>query len=94
MTTFRPYARVETDPTDRRYRTVWIEWLVDGEEISGRHGLSCTPRNAERLTRAIHDGAVLVDPEVRTDVHGGRYVAARCLVMAKYINSDLRKLGY
>lgn len=50
---------------------------------------------ARRLERAIRDGnAQASEPVVTTDVNGQTYVHVRWHVMAKYMASDLRKLGY
>jgi hypothetical protein len=59
-------------------------WAVKGE------------RMARRLERAVRAG-VAFGPgpvEVKTDVNGKTYVNAPHRVMSKYMNADLRRLGF
>lgn len=47
-----------------------------------------------RLVRAINDGAAYKDASVAIDVNGKTYASANRRFMGKYLNSDLKKLGY
>lgn len=49
---------------------------------------------ATRLKRAIDAQAVFTDPKIVNDVNGHTYVMAKCLVMGRYLNADLKRLGY
>lgn len=96
----RPRATVTFEEAPDRWtpagwhvRTTW----KTTPPIDRTDGLGFLLRNrttAERLVRAINDGVVFVDSYITHDVNGKTYVAARSLVMAKYANADLRRLGY
>ena len=49
---------------------------------------------AQRLCRAIEAGAALTPIGVRTDIGGQTYLATTGHVMGRYMNADLRRLGY
>lgn len=49
---------------------------------------------ARRLKAAIEDGNALANVHVATDVRGETYVAYNSRVMGRYMNADLRRLGY
>lgn len=49
---------------------------------------------AKRLQRAMLDGVVFNNPQIRTDNYGHTYVASGCRVMGRHLNADLKKLGY
>lgn len=51
-------------------------------------------RLADRLVLAIMAGAVFEDPRVREDINGRTYVTGTAKVLGRYLNADLRKLGY
>lgn len=53
-----------------------------------------TPRNARRLVAAIEAGAVFHDFTVRTDINGRTYLSASSRVSGRYMNSDLKRLGF
>lgn len=57
-------------------------WVVRGRPI------------ARRLEAAIRAGAAVVPTGITTDRAGKTYVQTTSRVMAKYMNADLRKLGY
>jgi hypothetical protein len=57
-------------------------WVVGSERV------------ARRLERAIVAGAVMLDPQVRRDTSGATYVQARSAVMGRYMNADLKRLGF
>lgn len=83
--------------------TVWYEWTADPEVRLDResgHGISTGYDRkgmalAERFLAAFNAGQIRhTGVEVRTDVHGATYIAASSPVMGKYLNSDLRKMGF
>lgn len=60
-----------------------------------------TPKNrkvAQRFQQAVADGVVYRNVQIRKDVNQKTYVEAdtpnHMCVMGKYLNSDLKKLGY
>lgn len=57
-------------------------WLVRGQ------------RMARRLEAALRAGVALGPAEVRTNVNGKTYVSADHLVSGRYMNADLRRLGF
>lgn len=57
-------------------------WAVNGEKL------------ARRLERAVRAGVAIGPAAVRTDVNGQTYVNAPHRVMGKYMNADLRRLGF
>jgi len=88
------FTRCVLEPRDGEpgYVTVWFHWA--GVDRPVTHGIVARKAVAPRLVRAAQAGAIFVDPHVATDTYGQTYVEARCRVMGKYLNSDLRKLGY
>lgn len=83
----------EWTPAGYHVRVTWeVNPPVDRPDVGGfllRNG-----RTASRLVRAINDGAVFYDAEVETDINGQTYVSARCRVLCRYANADLKRLGY
>lgn len=65
-----------------------------GGFILGPVSMSGKMKLAQRLVRAIDEGAVYTDPKVVKDVNGKTYVQAHCKVMGKYLNAALKRLGY
>ena len=49
---------------------------------------------AFRLACAVHAGAVLLDPEIKTSNGGKNYLSTRCVVRGRCMNADLCSLGY
>lgn len=49
---------------------------------------------AKRLAAAINAGAVYTNPKIKEDIHGHTYVVADCHVMGRYMNRDLKALGF
>ena len=89
-----PKAVIEYDSADDWY-TVWAVW--EGEKVDRPRSYAIVARKfplAQRLARAIDAGAVFSDPVINTDIEGNTYVHARSKVMAKYLNADLKRLGY
>lgn len=72
-------------------------WTVPGLELDRPNtgGWWVTDRKmAERLTAALLDGAVHDSPEVAYDINGATYVRADRKVIGRYMDGDLRALGY
>lgn len=74
--------------------TVRITFPNAGVDRPHSYGIAVTKRNAPRLIKAVNAGAVTPDAHVKTDVNGKTYVSFTSTVHARYINVDLRKLGY
>lgn len=79
--------------------TVGVTWAVTGGTLDRPYvGGICVPAAkrtlAERLQRAMRDGAAHGEPEVRRDRDGKTYVHADAKVMGRYLNADLKRLGY
>ena len=51
-------------------------------------------KDAKRLAEAMRTGKAFKNPRITTDIHGKTYVEATCLVMGRYLNADLKKLGF
>lgn len=49
---------------------------------------------ADRLERAIQQGKVFPNVSIVTDVAGMTYVSATSCVMGRYLNRDLKRLGF
>ena len=73
---------------------MWIDFPNAGVDRVRTHGIGVTKRNAPRLVKAVNAGAVTPDAHVKTDVNGNTYVGFTSTVHARYINVDLKKLGY
>lgn len=105
-----PVATVEEkdarDAHDVDSVTVRVEW-VGGDHVDRRDGYSIstgrrqTPRQAKashalaaRLKRAIDAGAVFYEVKVARDINGATFLTYRSRVMGKYLNADLKRIGY
>ena len=94
-TTPKPTASIEPDRHEPGYWMVYTDWSgdLDRPRTFGI-GAGKNRKLAERCARAINEGAVFSAPEVRTDVNGKTYVQAKCNVLARMLNADLKRLGY
>lgn len=94
------YRATVTEGTDDfGHPEILVEAHVEGVQVDRPRimGWSLPPRKrdlAQRLVRAIHAGAVFDDPQVKTDVYDKTYIDARCKVLGRKLNTDLRRLGY
>jgi hypothetical protein len=81
------------------YNAVYIDWSdakVDRPRtysISTGHGPSGF-RLGERLRDAIDAGAAVKFNRIAKDDDGETYVDAEVLVMGRYLNADLKRLGF
>lgn len=77
-------------------RLVWTGVEVDRPHTGGISLLD-TPHYrslAERYRRAVAEGAVYSNPRIVSDINGRTYIRSDGFVMGKYLNSDLKALGY
>jgi hypothetical protein len=52
-------------------------------------------KNANRLRKAALDGKIVdMEAEILTDTEKETYAKHNCRVMGKYLNADLKRLGY
>lgn len=49
---------------------------------------------ADRLTAALRAGVAAPNPRIRVDIFGDTYASYDHVIMGKYMNADLRKLGF
>lgn len=66
---------------------------VDGREVPTRYSMSAG-KYAERLMNAIKGGHGFINPELEHDIHNNEYVTFSVEVRGRYLNSDLKSLGY
>jgi len=81
--------------------TVKVIWTpVDGtldRQQTTSYSLSDTPHHrklASRLVKAIYAGAALPFKGIIKDVNGKSFVDCGMEVMGKYMNADLKRIGY
>ena len=93
-------ASVKTIVTDDGYLRAEIHWTGADLDRSCVHGISLgkdSPRKralSDRLTRAVACGAAHTTPQIKADVNGNTYVDARCRVLGRHLNADLKRLGF
>jgi len=86
-------VRAEKDPSlPAGQYTVHPVWR--GVDRPDAGGWLVPKKYVDRLRRAILAGAACPNPVIKTDVDGKTYVHWDLAVMGKYINSDLKKLGF
>jgi hypothetical protein len=49
---------------------------------------------AMRLKKAVDVGAVFQNPKIVTDINGKTYVSAEGHLMGRYLNAELKRLGF
>lgn len=49
---------------------------------------------ADRLAAAMQAGVIFTDFAIRTDVNGNTFLTYRTAVLARYVNADLKRLGF
>lgn len=78
---------------DGEFYSVHPVWADVDRPVNG--GWSVKDRKtADRLAAALRAGVVIVDPSIKVDVNGQSYVSGAQQVMGKYMNADLKQLGY
>jgi hypothetical protein len=90
----KDYTHVLQELRGKDYVTVTPVW--SGVDRQYDCSWVCLRKNAMRLQQAILAGKVLINPRIATDVNGKTYVAhgGFLKVSAKYINADLKRLGF
>lgn len=92
--TLRPEAYIEERADSIHVGVRWHGWPLDRPDTGG-WGLKRTDRAlAERLVRAVNAGAIYGPAEVRLDVNNQTYVQADARLLARLMNSELRRLGF
>lgn len=86
-------ASVTTTPREGGMLLVQPVWTGVDRPVTGGWVVR-DARMARRLEAALLAGAVYPAVEVGTDVAGQTYASGRALVMGKYMNADLRRLGF
>lgn len=72
-----------------------VDTFWSGVDRPSSHGFAVpTSALAERLKAAIEAGRVFIDPHVKVDVRGLTYVESASTVHGKWLESDLRDLGF
>ena len=93
--TITPKAIIEQYGGTPNHYLVSADWSSAGVDRSVSSGTVVNGKKlAERLARAIEDGVAYPYQGIKTDMDGLTYVAQGHNVMARRMNSDLRKLGY
>ena len=93
-------ASVKTIVTEDGYLRAEFHWTGADLDRPCVHAVSLgndTPARrklADRLARATAVGAVHQAPTIKTDIHGNTYVDARCRVLGRHLNADLKRLGF
>jgi hypothetical protein len=87
---------VEVAPvTDREYTGFSVHPIWAGVDRPNTGGwVVRDKRMARRLEAAIRAGVVYSRTEIRTDVDGNTYVAVTSRVLGRYLNADLKRLGF
>jgi hypothetical protein len=97
-----PKSKISIDEEDgQKMITVDVFWhpvdgTLDRPNVDG-FGLDFTPRNmllAQRLARAIDEGAIYKTHEVKIDIYGKSYVCAASNIIMRQLNADLKRIGY
>tara|TARA_R110001632_G_scaffold174012_1_gene293504 strand:- start:1156 stop:1455 length:300 start_codon:yes stop_codon:yes gene_type:complete len=87
-TNFKPSVQIEGT-------TVNVYFDEAGVDRPHTYGIQCATRTqVARLKKAIQAGAVFYDFTIAEDVNGKTFVRKSCKVMGRYLNEDLRALGY
>lgn len=74
--------------------TAWFEY--SGVDRPRTYGIQCKNyKMANRLRNATLAGKVVdMEAEILTDIEKETYANHNCKVMGKYLNADLKRLGY
>lgn len=83
---------VERNPLGRYNVTVTTTGL-DRSDVHAIHGIK-TQDLADRLADAINAGKALQVQGVLVDANGKSYLNTRARVMGRYLNADLKRLGF
>lgn len=97
MGNYTTSATVTTE--DNGYLTVRCHFMQAGTDRTEALGWSLpdTPAGrklAQRLAMAIDCQRVMVNPTIKADIYGRTYVEATSRVFGRYMNRDLKKIGF
>jgi hypothetical protein len=79
---------------DRDPKLVHVRPVWSTSDRPDSFGWLAPKKLAHRLVAAIKAGVALTNPVVKTDVEGKTYVHAEAQILGRYMNSDLKKLGF
>lgn len=91
MSTIRP-ASVQQTPRENGFVLVSPVWT--GVDRPVTFGWIVPKKLVGRLTQALMAGVVCRRPEVMTDLNGHTYMTYDCQVTGRYLNADLKRLGF
>jgi hypothetical protein len=89
----KPYSD-EYTPRGFSVHPIWGGVTPALDRPQGTGWVVAGPRMRDRLVRAIVAGVVHGEPVIMRDVHGRTYVQASNKVLGRYMNADLKRLGY
>jgi len=87
-------VRVDLETSADGSVIVWPVWSNVDRPLG--FGMSCGKNKAlaARYIAAVMAGKVFPEASIGTDVNGKTYAVATCKVMGRYLNADLKKLGF
>lgn len=87
--------RIEIEDKGDGTVTVWPIWNgVDRPKGCGMGIRANDKALIGRYVAALRAGVVYSSAKVRTDVNGETYVSTTSKVLGRYLNADLRRLGF
>lgn len=90
-----PHAAIERDDSSPNRCRVRITWpCANTDRKDGITYAGLTRDVAERLVIATHAGAIMLNPEIRTDAFGNTFVSATLTLRGRTVNADLTRLGW
>lgn len=90
-----PHAAIELDYSQPNCYRVRITWpCANTDRKDGITYAGLTRDVAERLVIATHAGAIMLNPQIRTDAFGNTFVSATPTVRGRAMNADLTTLGW
>lgn len=94
MTQSTSIVRVDLETSSDGSVIVWPVWSNVDRPIG--HGMSFGKNKAlaARYIAAVMAGKVFSNASIGTDVNGKTYAVAKCNVMGRYLNADLKRLGF
>lgn len=98
MGNLRAVAKIRDNAgVDNDYVVVEIHWEgepLDRPYTTGIHVAKKNHKLAQRLVRCINAQKAFEHPHVARDTNGKSYVSFTLLVIGKYLNADLKRLGF
>ncbi len=74
-----------------------VDTFFTGTDRPRAHGFGLLLREmklAQRLKAAIEAGKVYTNLHIKTDINGKTYVGYDCTVTGRYMNADLKRMGF